>query len=442
VSIRSLVSSRPARILWPVVPAAALALAGWSATAQIPAGDATAQLFVRGLEDIRELYVEPVAIREIALSGAAQLRRFDGKIAVTDHLAGGPADTVTLLYEDRDAADFAMPANNDAPGWGALIARLTAAAELASPSLAATPPEGIDDAVLDGITAALDPFSRYVGPKRARDDRAARNGFGGIGVAAEPTVTTVRAGGILVLRISGFNRSTTRRVADALSDGRRERGGRPAGIVLDLRGNPGGLLDQAVGLADLFIRAGPIVSTVGRAPASDQYFAASGGAIAPHVPLAVLINGGSASAAEIVAAALQDAGRAVVIGSSSYGKGTVQTVLRLPNDGELILTWARLVAPSGYRLQSHGVVPTLCSALLPETASPPAVLMQQAAAVAFAATPRPRAALNDTGWAALLRSCPPRPTRPAVDLELAERLLANPSLYAAALHALPAVRSP
>ena len=76
----------------------------------------------------------------------------------------------------------------------------------------------------------------------------------------------------------------------------------------------------------------------------------------------MLINGGSASASEIVAAALQDAGRAVVIGSSSYGKGTVQTVLRLPNNGELILTWARLVAPSGYPLQPHGVVPTVCTA--------------------------------------------------------------------------------
>ncbi len=82
----------------------------------------------------------------------------------------------------------------------------------------------------------------------------------------------------------------------------------------------------------------------------------------PTMPLAVLINGGSASASEIVAAALQDVGRAVVIGSSSYGKGTVQTVLHLPNDGELTLTWARLVTPSGDYLQSHGVVPTLCTA--------------------------------------------------------------------------------
>jgi carboxyl-terminal processing protease len=191
-----------------------------------------------------------------------------------------------------------------------------------------------------------------------------------------------------------------------------------------------------VQLASLFIEQGPIVSTIGRIPASDQHFAAVGNPIAPHTPLAVLINGNSASAAEIVTAALQDAGRAVVIGSSSYGKGTVQTVLRLPNGGELILTWARLIARAGYRLEHHGVVPTLCTALLPPGDAPIAVRLQQAAAVAFAA-PQPRAGLDDAGWLRQRRLCPPRRDRPTIDLALAERLFAHPRLYAAALAALP-----
>ena len=106
-------------------------------------------------------------------------------------------------------------------------------------------------------------------------------------------------------------------------------GPRLRGIVLDLRSNPGGLLDQAVSLSDVFIANGPIVSTVGRHPASRQFFEASGDSVAPQIPVVVLINGGSASSSEIVAAALQDVGRAVVVGSASYGKGTVQTVLRL-----------------------------------------------------------------------------------------------------------------
>ena len=150
--------------------------------------------------------------------------------------------------------------------------------------------------------------------------------------------------------------------------------------------------------------------------------------------MVVLINGGSASASEIVAAALQDAGRAVVIGGSSYGKGSVQTVLRLPNNGELILTWARLMAPSGYPLNRHGVIPTICTSDLPDDATSLATGLQRAAS----ASAVPRASLDEPGWAALRLACPTTRNRPGLDLLLAKRLLADPSLRAAALHALPA----
>ncbi len=211
-------------------------------------------------------------------------------------------------------------------------------------------------------------------------------------------------------------------------------GGRLSGVVLDLRSNPGGVLDEAVSLADLFLRQGPVVSVLGRHPESRQSFAASGKSTLPDVPMIVLINGGSASASEIVAAALQDAGRAVVIGSSSYGKGSVQTVLRLPNNGELILTWARLIASSGYPLHRHGVIPTICTADLPDNAVALAIGLQRASA----ASTLPRAALDEEGWAALRRTCPNSRNRPGLDLLLAERLLRDSRLYTAALHALPA----
>src|SRR5204862_2312268 len=107
-------------------------------------------------------------------------------------------------------------------------------------------------------------------------------------------------GNIAVFRITSFSRSTTGRIAEGLADIQRQGGGRLAGIVLDLRNNPGGLLDQAVSLANLFIHDGPIVSTTGRHPASHQHFAAAGDSIDPRTPLVVLINGRSASAAEIV----------------------------------------------------------------------------------------------------------------------------------------------
>jgi carboxyl-terminal processing protease len=255
-----------------------------------------------------------------------------------------------------------------------------------------------------------------------------------------PTVTMSRDGHIVVFRITSFNHNTATRIAKGLEQAEREAGGKLAGVVLDLRGNPGGLLDQAVSLADLFIHDGPIVSTIGRHPAAQQYFAAAGDSIAPHLPVAVLINGGSASASEIVAAALQDRGRAVVMGSSSYGKGTVQTVLRLPNDGELIVTWAGLVAPSGYLLQAHGVVPTICTADLGDDEHSLAAGLQRVAATAPGAGPtlHARAGLDERGWSELRQACPSRHTSPAIDLQLAERVLSDPKLYSEALQALPA----
>lgn len=162
-----------------------------------------------------------------------------------------------------------------------------------------------------------------------------------------PTVTARRKAGLVILKISSFNQGTTSAVSRALIRAEREMGTKLKGIVLDLRGNPGGLLDQAVAVADLFLTDGLIISTRGRHRKSRQVFDASWGEIAAELPLAVLINGKSASAAEIVAAALQDRHRAVVIGSASFGKGTVQTIIGLPNGGELTMTWARMHTPSG-----------------------------------------------------------------------------------------------
>ena len=134
-----------------------------------------------------------------------------------------------------------------------------------------------------------------------------------------------------------------------------------AGVIIDMRSNRGGLLDQAQTVSELFINNGTIFSTSGRHPDSRRTYKSGNGSKTPDMPIVVLMNGGSASAAEIVAAALQDRGRAVVVGSTSYGKGTVQTVVRLANEGELILTWSRLNAPSGYTWNELGVLPNICT---------------------------------------------------------------------------------
>jgi len=175
------------------------------------------------------------------------------------------------------------------------------------------------------------------------------------------TVVARRANGVLQLQITSFNQNTARSVADALRTAHQRPGDPLGGIILDMRSNPGGLLKQAVRLADLFLSEGIISSTRGRHSGSIHSYEAGGSDLSQGVPVVVLIDGKSASAAEIVASALQDRGRAVVIGTTSYGKGTVQTVIRLPNDGELTLTWSRFIAPSGYAIHGLGVSPAICT---------------------------------------------------------------------------------
>lgn len=175
------------------------------------------------------------------------------------------------------------------------------------------------------------------------------------------TVSYRHKNGIVFLKISNFNQRTARNVLDKLKKARKELGDRVLGIVLDMRGNPGGLLRQSIKVADLFLAQGRITETRGRHPDSVQLYNAGGRDMAYGRPVVVLVDGKSASAAEVTAAALQDRGRAVVIGTSSFGKGTVQTVIRLPNEGEITLTWSRLIAPSGYILHGLGVFPTICT---------------------------------------------------------------------------------
>ncbi len=177
----------------------------------------------------------------------------------------------------------------------------------------------------------------------------------------EQTVSYTAIDDIAYFRISGFNRDTANALTDAIEAAKSDLGDDLPGLVLDLRQNRGGNLDEAVDLADLFVDDGPLLETRGRHPQSIQHYQADLGETVTLAPMAVLIDSGSASAAEVVAAALQDSGRALVIGARSYGKGTVQRVVKLPNRSELILTWARMHAPSGYALSGFGVFPSICT---------------------------------------------------------------------------------
>ncbi len=168
-------------------------------------------------------------------------------------------------------------------------------------------------------------------------------------------------GETVVLRVTTFNDKTTPNLSSQLSEKVEELGGMENvnGFVIDLRNNPGGLLTQAIRVSDAFLEKGEIVSTRGRNPADGDRFNATPGDLAEGKPIVVLINGGSASASEIVAGALQDHRRAIVVGTKSFGKGSVQTVMPLRGDGAMRLTTARYYTPSGRSIQALGVSPDI-----------------------------------------------------------------------------------
>jgi carboxyl-terminal processing protease len=498
--------------LWAVI------LAGCAHAVPPAPADATARLFAQALQDIDRVYIEPISNRRLILSGLANLSTLDRNLSVAETPAPGKRIELALTYHDRQIALFPPPGDDDRLGWGELASQTIAEAKTASPSLAAHSRERIEEAVFDGMTGALDRFSRYSAPQAARAQRAALEGFSGIGITLDaldsgfsvgavlpqgpaaragiepgdrivaidghrtagrpraeiidwlrgplasavaltvyrpalghtkslsirrglvvpPTVTEAEQDGIAIFRIIGFSRDTAERLTAELERSERALGPGLRGIVLDLRGDPGGLLDQAVNVSGLFIAKGPIAATVGRNPASRQFFAASGVAIAPAIPLVVLIDGGSASASEIVAAALQDSHRAVIVGSASYGKGTVQTVLPLANGGELTVTWALLVRPSGYLLNRNGVIPSVCTSGLVDDRHADNERVGATALAGMRMVPQHvrhgrAAVLDEADWQRLRHACPARPGDRNIDLGVAERLFADPVLYRDAL---------
>lgn len=166
-------------------------------------------------------------------------------------------------------------------------------------------------------------------------------------------------GDIAYVRITSFSEQTDAGLRNAIETLKKQAGGKLAGIVLDLRNNPGGLLDQAIAVSDDFIEQGEIVSTRGRDPKAGQRFNAEPGDIVNGLPMVVLINSGSASASEIVAGALQDHRRAILLGTTSFGKGSVQTIIPLPGHGAIRLTTARYYTPSGRSIQGSGIEPDI-----------------------------------------------------------------------------------
>ncbi len=467
------------------------------------------RLFTVGYQDISDIYIEELALAELALAGLDGLADMDPDLRFW--VSG---ETVAVSHIRRPIGSFPVPEATDAESWGELTASAVETSRTISPVLAQADSEELYEAVFDGMVTQLDGFSRYAGRDEARENRASRDGFGGIGVRIRVTddgvkvlsvmektpaeksglqvedlitdidgvtaiglsqrevvrrlrgpirtkvnlmirreseelnllITLTRAlvvpqtveyradNGIGYLRVSNFNQGTARSVRQNLKRAHKDLDDQLIGFVIDLRGNPGGLLDQGVEVADLFITDGRILSTHGRHPDSHQYFDAESDDLADGHPVVVLLDGSSASASEIVAAALQDTGRAVLIGTTTFGKGTVQQVLPLPNDGELTLTWARFHAPSGYALEARGVLPNLCTSGDVEDADDVIRRLRRGEFPLYHYSADTASDRDDPAQIAALQArCPKRDGEPEIDLQVARAILESPALYARAL---------
>ena len=455
-------------------------------------------------------YAEAVTIRSVSLAGISALSKTDSLIEIAEK-----PRRIELLYDNRLLADWASPGDNDHEAWAAIVANALRHARLEASQLDEADPESVLADFFRGGFSKLDRYTRYETPQQARNTRARREGFGGLGVTIRhdkgetyvekvhagtpaakaalkpgdhithvgdtalsglkqravvahlrgpvhsranltivrtgapsplrvgvvrahiilPTVTATRERGILTIRISGFNQGTSRSLGKVLAAAERRDTRDLHGIVLDLRGNPGGLLDQAVAVADFFLNDGLIISTRGRHRRANQTFNASWGERIQKTPIAILINGRSASASEIVAAALRDRGRAVVVGASSFGKGSVQTIIRLPNGGELTLTWAHMTAPAGFNLHGHGVIPAICTsaAATPMNDMMKAIRADSPAAGAALGTVLSSRHAIRSNPALAREQCPPSDKKRSEDQEIARYLLEHESLYARAL---------
>lgn len=455
-----------------------------------------------GLEEIHDRALLNLTIESLAMEGLNGLASLDPAFDATlsEH-------RLHLRYGEQDFSTYALPPSGDSVGWAILVDRAARQAGRKSAAIAHANQDQITQAIFDSLMTKLDVFSHYAGPAEARERRASRSGFGGIGVRFDkteegivltevmpdspaflaklkvgdlitaidgqsleafdqnaisqklrgpiassvqltlkqqnvvlrralivpPTVTSHVENGIGVVAVSGFNDNTGASVADAVRKAKTAPGFK--GIILDLRGNPGGLLDQGLAVADVFIAAGKLLTTRGRHPDAYQVYEAKGGDPGEGVPLVVLVDGRTASAAEVAAAALQDSGRGVLVGSNSFGKGIIQTVWQLPNDGEISFTWSRFYVPSGYALHGLGVLPSICTSggnpagdkMLADGRAAPASIF-----AAWRSVPP-----EDMARRAKLRAhCTAEDhSHNEIDPAIARHLLTDPALYAKALAA-------
>lgn len=452
--------------------------------------------------------LDPVSVPQLTVWGLQGLTALDPNLGVV-----AKERKLQLLRQDQIVLAVPAPEDEAPAAWATAAAQMSAVGFSVSPPVRRAGTQGVIQGFFDEVFSRLDPYSRYVPPVEATEDRARRAGRAGLGLTVgqrgvlievrsvardspaaivglrpgdvlveidgqstqnqDPmtiaallsgpegsavilswrgrngrtreaqlvramvppeTVFAQRFADTLVLRITSFSASTASHLALSVQDGLSAP--HPvAGIVLDLRDNRGGLLRQAVTAADTFLPAGLVATTIGRDPDSVNIWRSTEGELAENVPVVILVDGRTASAAEILAAALADRGRAVVVGSETVGKGMVQTIDPLPDGGELFVTWSQILAPRGWPIQGLGVLPQVCTSLGAEALSRQLASLSTGFQPMAAAIRRSRTARLPVPASEVLEIRAPCPASVArtTDLEAAEALIANPAAYAAAL---------
>jgi carboxyl-terminal processing protease len=350
----------------------------------------------------------------------------------TDRAAGGPGLTITIT------GHHAVVGTVD-PGGAAAAAGLALGDRIVA--IDGVPTRGQDAYALNaalagppGSAVTIAVLPRHKRPQTVSLTRTA---------APPPTVFATMQGPMLVIQVTGFEPGTAEAFRQVLT-GALAAGPAPQGIVVDLRGNRGGLLDQAVAVADSLIdpiieNGGVIARAVGRDPAADQVWRAKDGDLAPGQPVVVLVDGRTASAAEVLAAALADDGRGVVVGSATFGKGLVQAATPLPDGGTLLVTWARLLAPLGWPLQGLGVMPQICTSGTSDSVEGELLSLSNGQQPMDGTIRAARAARPGISLDAILqiREACPAALGSSLDLLAAQFLVTTPPAYSAALISTP-----
>lgn len=482
-------------------------------------GTMISAVLTSALRFIEPRTLDPHSAHRLCWWGLDGLTAIDPALAISEVPAKSPTEPaiVQLINSQTTIGSYPMPQESDVSGWVSLVVHTAQDAWTHSEAVRSSGEGTILQSFFDELFNHLDPYSRYIAPMPAVQDRTNRiGGSAGIGVSlkrdarglyissvnatgpawaagvnagqrlyavngrvtrdaapdavmqwlsgeadsavsitiADPgrrrttvsmrrdtippeTVFVQTRGHVAILRISAFSTSTADELSQYLDQITQDT--RLDGLILDLRGDRGGVLQQAVTAASLLLDKGVAVITKGRDPQANHVWAVRGGDMTKGTPIAIMVDGRTASAAEILAAALSDHRRAVVIGSATLGKGLVQTIGQMPDGGELFVTWSRVLAPLGWPLQGLGVMPQICTSRGSADTDRQLTALRGGTSVEAATVKASRTARYPLSVANILdirRDCPAALGTDA-DLDAAFSLLSSKEAYRTAVTAIP-----